>query len=535
MDWTPHHLPYQQTGYFSKIITDYLDRAPALSPFFEHAVTPEGLKASLEARKKAPVDRKTLVTALQDQYQAVVSSPKVASNIQRLQEENTFTIVTAHQPAIFTGPLYFIYKIVHIIKLADRLNQEWKSINAHFVPVFYMGSEDADLEELGNIYLNGEKLVWETKQTGAVGRMNTKGLEQLLHRIEGELSIQQHGGELMEKVRESYLKSPDIQTATFRLLHWLFADYGLVVLIPDRASFKRLMIPVFEDDLFQQTPCGIVDGTIERLSREYKVQANPRPINLFYLKDDLRGRIERVGDVYKVHESKLSFTGEEIRKELYDHPERFSPNVILRGLFQETILPNIAFIGGGGETAYWMELKDLFQHYKRPFPLLILRNSFLLIDALWTQRTVNSGMKITDLFQPEEALMNELVRRESHQQLSMEKEIVEAERYYGSLKERARPVDPTLVQHVEALQAKALHPLKELEKKLLKAEKRKFADRQRQIRGLRSALFPHDGLQERTENFMPWFASRGSAFIKTIYDHSPTLEQAFVVLTEDHK
>jgi uncharacterized protein YllA (UPF0747 family) len=185
--------------------------------------------------------------------------------------------------------------------------------------------------------------------------------------------------------------------------------------------------------------------------------------------------------------------------------------------------------------AYWMELKDLFHHYKRPFPLLILRNSFLFIDALWAQRTFNAGLKATDLFQSEETLMNELVMRESQQRVSMENELVEAERYYGSLKERARPVDPTLVQHVEALQAKALQPLKQLEKKLLKAEKRKFEDRQRQIRALRSTLFPRDGLQERTENFMSWWASRGQAFIRDIYRYSPTLEQEFVVLTEDHR
>jgi bacillithiol biosynthesis cysteine-adding enzyme BshC len=533
MEWNPHHLPYQQTGYFSKIITDYLDGAAALSSFYQHPVRMEGMRASLEARKKAPVDRKTLVEALRDQYQAVEASPLVTANIDRLLEENTFTVVTAHQPAIFTGPLYFIYKIIHIIKLADQLKREWPDV--HFVPVFYMGSEDADLEELGSIYLNGEKLEWGTKQKGAVGRMNTKGLELILNRVEGELSVQAYGGELMEKVKEFYLKSPDIQTATFRLLHWLFAGYGLVVLIPDRASLKRLMIPVFEDDLFQQTPCKIVEETIGRLPAQYKVQANPRPINLFYLEGDLRGRIERVGDVFKVHESDLTFSPEAMREELHRRPERFSPNVILRGLYQETILPNIAFIGGGGETAYWLELKALFHHYGRPFPMLILRNSFLLVETLWAGRAANAGLEIKDLFHSAEALLNELVKREAQQKVSMEKEIVEAERYYGALKDRARSVDPTLVQHVEALQAKALHPLNELEKKLLKAEKRKFGDRQRQIHALRSALFPGNGLQERIENFMPWYASRGLAFIKDIYEHSPTLEQEFVVLTEGHK
>lgn len=533
MDWNPHHLPYRQTGFFSKIITDYLDRASALIPFYEHPVTMEGIRASLEARTKVSVDRKTLVAALKEQYQAVEAASPVTANIDRLLDKNTFTVCTAHQPAIFTGPLYFIYKIIHAIRLADRLSKDLPG--KHFVPVYYMGNEDADLEELGNIHLNGEKLEWITKQKGAVGRMNTKGLEKILDRVEGELSVQPYGGQLIEKVKEFYLKSPDIQTATFRLLHWLFAEYGLIVLIPDKASLKRLMIPVFEDDLFHRTPCRIVEKTIGTIPVEYKVQANPRPINLFYLKDDLRGRIEKTGEVYKIHESTLEFTPEALREELHNYPERFSPNVILRGLFQETILPNIAFIGGGGETAYWLELKGLFQHYGRPFPMLILRNSFLLVEKLWAGRAEHAGLTVKDLFRPEDSLLNELVKRESQQQLSMEKEIEAAERYYVALKERARPVDPTLVQHVEALQAKAMRPLKEMEKKLLKAEKRKFVDQQRHIQALRSALFPLNSLQERIDNFMPWYAARGAAFIKDIYTNSLTLEQEFVVLTEDHK
>ncbi|HEY4209241.1 MAG TPA: bacillithiol biosynthesis cysteine-adding enzyme BshC [Puia sp.] len=533
MVWNPHHLSYRQTDYFSKLITDYLDGASVLTPFFEHPVNLDGIRASLEARSKVGMDRLTLVGALRDQYQVVEPSPAVTENIDRLLEENVFTVCTAHQPVIFTGPLYFIYKIIHAIKLADRLNMEFPG--KRFVPVYYMGSEDADLEELGTVYINGEKLSWNTRQTGAVGRMNTKGLEKIIDRIEGELSVKPHGRLLMEKIKEFYLKSSDIQTATFRLLHWLFAEYGLVVLNADKASLKRLMIPVFEDDLFRQTPCRIVEETIGRFPESYKVQANPRPINLFYLKGDLRGRIERIGDVYKVHESTLEFTPEAMREELHNYPERFSPNVILRGLFQETILPDIAFIGGGGETAYWLELKGLFQHYGRPYPMLILRNSFLLVEKLWVERASHACLAVEDLFRPEDDLLNELVMRESQQQLSMEKELETAERYYGALKERARPIDPTLVQHVEALQAKALRPLKEMEKKLLKAEKRKFVDQRRHINALRSALFPLNGLQERIDNFMPWYAARGAAFIKDILAWSLTLEQEFVVLTEDHK
>ena len=529
MDWNEHHLPIHQTGHFSRIITDYLDQADALRPLYAHAPDGEGLRQALEARKARPVDRAVLVNALREQYAAIPPAEKVLNNIDMLSKDTTFTVCTAHQPAIFTGHLYFIYKILHTIRLASWLRSQHPECD--FVPVFYMGSEDADLEELGSIYLDGDTLTWETRQTGAVGRMKTKGLDKLLYRIEGQLSVQPFGPELITLLKECYLDSPDIQTATLRIVHRLFGRYGLIVLNADRASFKKQMIPVFEDDLFDRRPASIVNDTIRSIPDHYKVQANPRDINLFYLKDDLRGRIDLEGDQFIVHGSTLRFTEAEMRSELQRYPERFSPNVILRGLFQETILPNLAFIGGGGETAYWLEFKALFDHYRIPFPVLILRNSFLLIDGQWQEKIGRTGLSLPDIFRPAEELVNGIVRRESENPLSLEREITEANRYYEALKALTRPVDPSLEQHVEALQAKALDPIRVLEKKLLRAEKRKYGDLQRQVYALKAALFPTGGLQERVENFMPWYAQYGHAFIDDLYAHSPALDQDFIILT----
>jgi bacillithiol biosynthesis cysteine-adding enzyme BshC len=533
MDWTEHHLPIQQTGHFSRIITDYLEQADALRPFYAYPPNGDGLQQALEVRKSHPVDRAVLVSALREQYQKLPAIDRVSANIAALSNENTFTVCTAHQPAIFTGHLYFIYKILHTIRLASWLATQHPECT--FVPVFYMGSEDADLEELGNIYLGGDTLTWDARQTGAVGRMKTKGLDKLIFRIEGQLSVQPFGPPLIALLKECYLESSDIQTATLRFLHQLFGESGLVVLIADLAAFKKTMIPVFEDDLFNQRPASFVNETIRCIPDHYKVQANPRDINLFYLKDDLRGRIDRDGDIFIVHGSTLRFTEAEMRVELQRYPERFSPNVILRGLFQETILPNLAFIGGGGETAYWLEFKALFDHYRVPFPVLILRNSFLLIDRQWQEKIERAGLSITDLFKPADELVGEIVRRESEHPLSLEREITEANRYYEALKALTRPVDPSLEQHVEALQAKALDPIRTLEKKLLKAEKRKYGDLQRQVHSLKAALFPTGGLQERVENFMPWYAQYGPAFIDDLYAHSPALDQDFVVLTPSSK
>lgn len=532
MNCTATSLPYQQTGYFSKIITDYLDNSPPLQPFFQHTLNIDGIKSAIAARKQFANHRSLLADVLKQQYAVVPASNAVSDNIQLLLQENTFTITTAHQPAIFTGTLYFVYKILHAIQLANHLKKELPEYN--FVPLFWMGSEDADLDELGKIYLRGDKIVWDTKQTGAVGRMNTKGLEKIITRIEGELSVQQYGKDLVQLLKDVYLNSPDIQTATFKLLHALFAQYGLVVLIPDNEALKKVMIPVFEEDLFKQQPSSIVAKSVAALHKAgYKVQANPRNINLFYLKEGLRGRIDKKDEQFVVHESTHAFAEKELRTELNNHPENFSPNVILRGLFQETILPNIAFIGGGGETAYWLELKELFDYYKVPFPLLVLRNSFLIVEKKWQEKIKKNDFNINDFFQTEQQLLSTLVKQKANGQLQVDRELQATTDLYEQLKIKAGAIDKTLQQHIEALHAKAIKPMKELEKKMLRAEKRKYEDEQRQIHAIKSALFPLNGLQERIDNFMPYYAKWGKEFIDSLLNHSLHLQQQFVVLVEE--
>jgi len=531
------HLTYRQTGYFSKIIVDYLEGSETLAPMYSHPVSLDGIKSAIGSRQQFPVDRKTLVTTLKEQYSAVETGSAVRANIDRLLEKNCFTVTTAHQPAIFTGTLFFLYKILHTIKLASFLSESLPSYQ--FVPVFYMGSEDADLDELGNIYLDQEKLVWDTRQTGAVGRMNPKGLEKILSRIEGEFSVLPFGKELVKLLKECYLAGPDIQTATFKFVHALLSQYGLVILIPDSANLKRSMLTVFEDDLFQQTPSVKVEEMIRDLSIHYKVQAHPREINLFYLKDDLRGRIEKKGAHFFVADTRLpgsqglTFSEKQMRDELKQYPERFSPNVILRGIFQETILPNIAFIGGGGEIAYWLELKKMFEHYKVPFPVLILRNSFLIIAKKWWEKMKKMDLSVTDICRSEEDLLKALVKKQSGHQLDLVEELRQAQDFYEKIRASANRIDPSLSQHVEALKARAMKALRELENKLLKAEKRKFQDQRRQIHEIKSALFPLGELQERIENLIPYYAAWGMQFIEALYKNSPSFEQKFVVLAED--
>jgi bacillithiol synthase len=529
MDCTAQRLTYRQTGAFSKIVLDYLDDAEQLRSFYAHRPDLKGMEQAIEARKQFAVNRKVLVDHLQQQYASLSMHDAVKTNMDLLLNENCFTITTAHQPNLFTGPLYFLYKILHAIKLANDCKQQFPQQN--FVPVYYMGSEDADADELAHFWLNDEKKVWNTDQTGAFGRFIVdKEVVKLIDAMAGELGVEPFGNEVIHKLKSYYKVGTTIQQATFELVNDLFAEYGLIVLIADAAALKQQMNPVFEDELLHHNSSKLVEQTAKQLEQHYKVQAGGREINLFYLDEDIRERIEHKDNVYKVANTTIEFTKEEILKELKEHPERFSPNVILRGLYQVSILPDIAFIGGGGEIAYWLELKPVFEFYKVPFPVLVLRNSFLIIEEKWKVKKEKLRLTTEELFRSSEALLNEIVVKESTEAVKLNGTYTETEQLYELLKQKSAAVDATLVQHVEALKTKALYRLQELEKKLLRAEKRKFAEEKRQIEQLKKVLFPNNGLQERIDNFSAYYAKWGMEFIQQLYQQSLGLEQEFVVL-----
>lgn len=528
----PQYIPYSETGKFSKIVLDYIDQPRNLDSFFEHPVSIEGIKASVIQRKKFNTNRQLLVEQLQNQYKSIHDSDSVQANIHALLQENTFTVCTAHQPNIFTGHLYFIYKILHTIRLAGELKKQLPQHN--FVPVFFMGSEDADLKELNHVIVDGKKYEWQTKQTGAVGRMKVDdNLLKLIDEVEGRLSVEKFGKDIIGLLKKCFLKNSTIQQSTFLLVHHLFKSLGLIVLLPDNAALKNAMLPVFEEDIFKNTSSEIVSNSSEKLSEKYKVQAHPREINLFYLKDNIRSRIVHSEDQFIVHGTDVVFTKDELKNELKNHPGRFSPNVILRGLYQEMILPNVAFIGGGGEIAYWLELKDLFIHYKVPFPLLIVRNSFMIIEKKYCKLLEKLNLISRDLFMGKHALLNELIARQTTHRLSLDNEKLQMQKAYTSIKMTAKEIDITLEQHVEALEKKAVKKLLALEKKMLRAEKRKFGDQENQLAKIFSSLFPEGNLQERTENFMLYYAMYGSVFFEMLYDNSLSLEQEFCVIEEE--
>jgi bacillithiol synthase len=531
MQMSAAYLDYGKTNSFSSLVLDYLNGRDELKTFYKHAPSIEGVKAAMLHRKAFNTNRDLLPDVLKEQYKDIELTAKQQTNLNLLTSDNTFTICTAHQPNIFTGHLYFIYKILHAVKIAEELSVQIS--DAHFVPVYYMGSEDADLEELGHIFINGQKYEWKTNQTGAVGRMKVdKALLQLIELFSGQLTVLPHGKAIVDLMRSCYTLNTTIEQATLKLVNELFASFGLLVLLPDSRELKQAFIPVMEKELLEGFSHKAVEATISAFPSKYKAQASGREINLFYLSDNSRERIEMVNGEWSVVNSEKKFSKEEILNELHQYPERFSPNVILRPVFQETILPGIVFIGGGGELAYWMELKKVFETAEVPYPILVLRNSFVLVEKEDAAIMKKLRLSYEEIFMTEFDLMNKLVKRDSTAQITLNKEKEELQVYYNHLKMVAGNIDASLQQHTEALYVKTLKKITELEKKLIRAEKKKMEAQQRQLKKIKAHLFPNNNLQERVENMMGFYARWGSGLLKIVYDHSLSLEQQFGIIEE---
>ncbi len=531
MNFSSNKISYRNTDSFSTLVLDYLDSADQLKDFYTYSTDIKGLKKAVEDRKNFPVNRSVLVTQLKEQYNQIATSDKLKANIEALFSEDTFTVCTAHQPNIFTGHLYFIYKILHAIKLSEELST--LITDKKFVPVYYMGSEDADLDELGEVHLSGTNYKWNTLQTGAVGRMMIdKEFLEIINAVAGQLSVKKFGEEIIHIIRLCYKENDTVENATFLFVHHLFNKYGLIILMPDNRIFKKEFAGVIKRELGEQFSEKKVATTVANFPKEYKVQTAGREINLFYLKDNIRERIEINSNGFKVANTDLFFSETEMESEINTNAERFSPNVILRPVYQECILPNIAFIGGGGEIAYWLELKDVFKEANTFFPPLILRNSFTVIDKKTAEKIESLGFIKSDIFKTENELLEEIVFRETKIKLDIKEEKEAVKNIYGKIKVVTSVIDNTLNGHVHALKTQAINKLVILEKKMLKAEKKKFEVQQRQIQKIKSHVNPLNNLQERVDNILEYLAIYGYDFINLLYREQPIFSNDFTILTE---
>ncbi len=537
-------ISYQNSGYFSPLMNDYLEQKSNLQSLYNRFPNLENFEAQIEEKKinfhspalsEGEVEeinnkaiscnkREILVSVLEAQYAQINASETTLNNIKLLNNSNTFTITTGHQLNLFSGPLYFLYKIISTINLTKELKAKYPSQN--FVPIYWMATEDHDFDEINYFNFKGRKFRWNTESTGPVGRLSTEGLAEFFEVYAQELGSGKNAETIKKLFQESYLNHSTLADATRFLANELFGEYGLVILDADDLDLKRTFIPCIKEELTKQTSYKKVSETIEKL-KNYTIQVNPREINLFYMEDNLRERIILENGIYKVNNTQTAFSETEILELVESHPEKFSPNVIMRPLYQEVILPNLCYIGGGGEIAYWLELKSFFDAVKVTFPILLLRNSVLLATEKQAKKADTLGLTWKDLFSKQSDLVNTKTAELSEFPIDFSIQKEHLQKQFEDLLAIANQTDKSFLGAVKAQEAKQIRGLENLEKRLLKAQKRNHSATLDRITNLQNELFPNKSLQERQANFSEFYIDNGDTFLLQLFNQLKPLENNF--------
>ena len=519
-------ISYQKSGYFSKLIVDYLDEKPEIQSLYHRFPTVENFDSQIKEKTKnySLNNRLILVEALKHQNTNFPISEVTQTNIELLKFEKTFTITTGHQLNLFTGPAYFIYKIASTINLCKQLKEKYSDYN--FVPVYWMATEDHDFEEINHFNLKDKKIKWERESFGPVGRLSTEGLNEVFEEFSQAIGIGENAKYLKEIFQKSYLEHSNLADATRFLANELFSEEGLVIIDGDDKKLKTIFSPYIKEELINQNSFKEVSKTILQL-KDYSVQVNPREINLFYIEDHLRERIILENKTYKINNTEIQFSEVEILELLQNSPEKFSPNVILRPLYQEVILPNLAYIGGGGEIAYWLELKNNFEALKVTFPVLMLRNSFVVATEKQMEKIEKLHVSWSELFLPQEELIHQKTKEISIFNIDFTQQKETLKKQFLELLKIAAQTDKSFIGAVKAQEVKQIKGLENLEKRLLKAEKKAHIDKLDRITNIQNQLFTKGSLQERKSNFSEFYSKE---FIKNVISLSNPLKTEFKII-----
>ncbi|HRG00224.1 MAG TPA: bacillithiol biosynthesis cysteine-adding enzyme BshC [Bacteroidia bacterium] len=516
MLFSKQNIALKNTGLFSSLFEDYISQSNQVKPFYNFHFSKQDFSEYLSKNSFDYLNRTVLVKALQSQAKLVANTSSASlTHIQLLENNNTYTVTTGHQLCLFTGPLYFIYKIASTINLCKVLQANFTDKN--FVPVYWMASEDHDFEEINHANVFGKKVIWSSEQNGSVGEFSTEGLQEVITELKAILGDNEKANELISVFEKAYLKHDNLANATRYLVNELFGEYGIVILDGNDTELKHLFKDEFKKDIFENTPYKLVSETINELQKNYSAQVTPREINIFYKEKGLRERIEKQGERFAVLNTEISFSKEELENIVQSSPEKLSPNVVLRPLYQQKILPNIAYVGGPGELAYWLEYKTMFDAFNIHLPILMPRNFVMLLDKGTQNKLQKLNLSIDDTFKDGEELVKQFIKTQ-HNDINLEEAKKQLADIFASITTTVSTIDKTLVGSTEAEKQKAINGITTIEQKINRALKQKSETDVNQIWSIKEKLFPKNTPQERYDNFSMNYGKYGKAFISNLVD-----------------
>ncbi len=524
---TIHKISFQKIESIPQLVKDFLNHK--IEGFEEHTFSLDHFKNQIHLKQGSFTanQRKVLAETLENQMSGLEFSSKQRENLEGLKQINTFTITTGHQLNLFSGPAFFVYKILQTIKTCSYLKQNFPDFN--FVPIYWMASEDHDFAEINHFKTESGYYEINEKPGSAVGKIKVNDTF-FISEFEKEFKDYVFGTELILMLKEAYKSGNTLTEAIKTLVNRLFSEFGLLMIDGDSKELKNQVKETFRDELLNFSLYKTSKEKVDFLTEKYgKVQVNPREINLFYL-SETRDRIEFDGQKYRVVDTDIQFTEEEVLAELDCHPEKFSPNALMRPVYQETVLPNLAYIGGNAEIMYWLELKDYFTEINIPFPVLIPRNSMLFLKEKTLGKIEKLGLRTEDFFQNFTAITNnKILDNNAVLDLLEQKENMLISQF-SELKAAAETTEKSFGNMVKAEEVRQLKSFRRMKKRLLHAEKIKKSELLERLENLFLEVHPSKNWQERVYNFSVFFADHGYSWIRTCLEEMQIDESKLIIV-----
>jgi bacillithiol biosynthesis cysteine-adding enzyme BshC len=496
------YLPLEQTRRFSPLVLDHLEQKEFIASFFSHTPKLDSISDALGQRTDFPAsNRAVLCEVLKDQYDELGTKHSALESIELLKDPMTFTVTTGQQLVLGSGPLLVIYKALQAVRLAAHIQAQFPG--HHILPIFWLASEDHDFDEVDHFYFSDRRFSVQRSVAGSVGRTPLPDMNSILQELEECMGQGKTQNRILSMLRSAYGQAGiSWSLATRKFLYALFGDSGPILLDADDARLKRCALPLFEKELKEGHSHAAAMKSSDRLSERYRLQLHPRELNLFYLTDTDRKRLERHHTGFALEDGSQQWTEAALLEELNAKPERFSPNALLRPLYQEYILPNLAYIGGAAEVSYWAQLKGVFEASRLLMPVVFLRQSIQIIGRSHARKMERLGWTALDLFRDRDELLRENIWNGSDLQTRIQEEKQSVGRWAKELEEGASAQGLEMKAAIEASLTRQQKELKRLEKKLLRSEKKRRVETVHGIEKLLAELFPTGKLQERQLNWI---------------------------------
>lgn len=495
-------VPFSKWGNLPLIVSDYYNKK--LGPqYYKFFPDDEGLNEAITGRKAYPVNRIVLVESLRKQYSdMLLPESKVAKNIELLGNETTFTVTTGHQLSLFTGPLYFHYKIITAIKTAQKVEEA--NPGTKVVPIFWMASEDHDFEEIRKFHLLGKSFEWTNENSQLpTGRISLESINEVIDELKAYFRLPDQSNELVDAFKNAYSNSSNLAEATRKLINDLYGHCGVIAIDANQKELKELFRPIVELDVMSSKFFQpVLDSSKFLQDAGYKTQVSAREVNFFYINQGVRERIDKTSEGFILQLSGRKFSPQEMNELLQKEIENFSPNVIMRPLFQEFILPNIAYVGGPAEVNYWLQLKQAFERAKVFFPTVLLRYSAVIFKQKWLDKMELLGLKPEDLLKEKDLLVANWLLSRNVDELDVSIIIADLQRIYNNLLLKTNDIDKTLAGTIESEKVKSISGIENIRQKMLKAIKTKESQALLAVNKLFDNIHPEGNFQERRINIL---------------------------------